>query len=1203
MKQKQLSLTQRYAIESGLTLMTGIQALVRLPLDQMRADRAKSLNTGAFISGYRGSPLGGYDLELHRNKNLLEQYNVRFQPGINEELGATAVWGSQQVNLFEGATVDGVCGIWYGKSPGVDRSTDVFRHGNAAGSSEKGGVLVVVGDDHGCKSSSYPGQSEFAFVDVQIPVLNPADVQEVLDYGRYGIELSRYSGCWVAMITLSENMDSAAVVNVDEHRLRISHPANHQLPSGGVNIRLNDSPLAQEERLWRYKRPAALAFCRENKLNKIVIDNPEAILGIVTAGKAHLDMMQALDDLGIDIAKAKRLGIRLYKVGMTYPLDIEGIKSFARGLDYLFVVEEKRSLMEVQLKEELYNVEIYDPHFPKIIGKLDSHDNPLMPAYGELSPKIIAKVLVQALPNGYRDESIEKRLCVLESNEKLGDDMTLAADRTPFFCSGCPHNTSTKVPDGSRALAGIGCHYLVQNMDRNTQTFTQMGGEGVSWIGQSHFTETEHVFVNLGDGTYFHSGVLAIRAAVAAKVNITYKILFNDAVAMTGGQPHDGALRPDLIVNQVLAEGVTRVALVMDDINKYHGVLAFPREVEIYHRDDLDDVQREFRKEKGVTCIVYDQMCATELRRKRKRHLLPPVAEKVVINAEVCEGCGDCSEQSNCIAVEPLETPLGVKRQINQTSCNQDFSCVKGFCPSFVTVIGKPKRGADDANSVNGIVQLKKPKLDHMKIIALGESLPKLANASLESPWNILVAGIGGTGVVTVSALLLTAAFLEGKIGTTLDQTGLAQKGGAVYSHIRLAYKKEDLHTVRIPEASASVLVACDIVAAVHEPFCLSKLDRETTQAVVNTHLVPTSHFVLGEVPVLDSSDYQRRVERRVNATSFVNAHKIVEALFGTTTSLNIFMLGVAYQQGGIPLDVSSLYQAIELNGVAVDENKAAFNAGRLAVGDASALEEVSSGVIAERHLSKDNKDLGDSSDIDELINDRYTRLSDYQNRRYADQYLSLVQRVKIAENATLSGSSKLVRAVAINAYQLMAYKDEYEVARLYTNGKFMQKLKETFEGNVKLQFHLAPPIFSRPNHAGVTKKMLFGGWVYPLFNILAQFKFLRGTVFDVFGYNVERKTERASIKKYLATVDVLLKDLRSDNIALASKIAALPADIRGYGHIKMRNFDRVKPRWDAMLDHYSKGHTSYHTIDDGAENAAREVVQIIRFPNGNLPG
>ena len=1148
--QKKPSLQERFTASSGHVLLSGIQALVRLPMEQMRRDRARQLKTGTFISGYRGSPLGGYDMQLSKNRALLEELNIHFQPGVNEELGATAVWGSQQVNLFDDANVDGVCGIWYGKTPGVDRSNDAFRHGNAAGSSRHGGVLVVAGDDHGCKSSTYPGQSEFAFVDMHMPILNPSSIQEVLDYGLYGFELSRFSGCWVAMIALSENMDSLANVWVDPERIQIQCPEDVELPDGGLNIRLQDMPMQQEERLWRYKRPAALAFCRRNRLNKVVLENPDAKLGIVTAGKAHLDFMQALQDLGIDEARAKQLGIRVFKVGMTYPLDIQSIREFARDLEYLFVVEEKRSLIEVQLKEELYNIEVVDPHFPRIIGKLDPRDNPLLPTYGELSPGIIADVLLKLIPEARNYDSVQHRAEVLDQINKLCEQPGVESKRGAFFCSGCPHNTSTKVPAGSRALAGIGCHYMAQNMERETYTFSQMGGEGVSWIGQSRFTETQHVFVNLGDGTYFHSGILAIRASIAAKVNITYKILYNDAVAMTGGQPVDGELGPDLIAKQVLAEGVKRLIWVMDDVHKYHGRLDVPAGVEVRSRDDMDAIQRELREVKGTTCILYDQPCANELRRKRKRGLIEEPCSRVFINDLVCEGCGDCSVESNCISVEPLETEFGTKRKINQTSCNKDFSCIKGFCPSFVTVEGG---------------SIKKVSEHDIDFTALTATLPEPAMLPLRLVHNILVAGIGGTGVVTVGALLSMAAHIEGKSVTTLDQTGLAQKGGAVYSHIRIANEAAQLHAVRISEASADVLLACDLVAASEVVTCLSRLHSNRTSAVVNTHHMPTSAFVMGKAIANETRQIINLISGHSKNIELVDGYSLSERALGAATTSNIFMLGYAWQKGLLPVQKHTLYQAIELNAVAVEENVQAFNLGRLAAVDLGKLQ----GLLG----SEANTLSAPETDLQHMVDRRASFLVDYQNQSYSDRYRYMVEQVGKVEQTLAVNSDELSRAVARYAFKLMAYKDEYEVARLHTSDEFRQKVEQTFTGNYRLHYHLAAPVLSPLDAStGIARKRRFGPWMQWVFRLIVPFKVLRGTALDIFSYTEERRCERDLIERYFSTVEQILEKLNKDNYQFACRIARLPEQIKGYGQVKMQSIREVEPRWQNMLGSYSSG-------------------------------
>ncbi|MCW8128170.1 indolepyruvate ferredoxin oxidoreductase family protein [Microbulbifer halophilus] len=1145
---RQVSLDDRYTTLKGHVLLSGIQALVRLPIDQMRMDRERGLNTATFISGYRGSPLGGYDQQLTRAKKHLDEYNIRFVPGVNEELAATSVWGSQQVGLFDGAEVDGVCGIWYGKTPGVDRSGDAFRHGNAAGSSPQGGALIIAGDDHGCKSSSYPGQSEFAFVDMHIPVLNPATVQEVLDYGHYGLELSRFSGCWVAMITLAENMDSSSTVEVDPERVQFTYP-DVERPEGGLNIRKQDNPLEQEERLWRYKRPAALAFARANRLNRVVLDNPGATLGIVSTGKAHLDLMQALEDMGIDEQQARELGIRILKVGMSYPLDVPGIQKFARGLDYLLVLEEKRSLMEVQLKEELYNVHLKDPHFPRILGKVDENDRPLMPMYGELSPAVVVQVLGKVLSDKCQaasqlGERARHRLMRLDKlAERISRQAGSSVSRLPMFCAGCPHNRSTKVPEGSRALAGIGCHYMAQWLDRETYTFTQMGAEGVNWVGQAPFTSEKHVFVNIGDGTYFHSGILAIRASVAARVNITYKILFNDAVAMTGGQPHDGELHPDLICRQVLSEGVEKVVLVMDDTGKYKGALTFPEQVEIRHRDHMPVVMEELRETEGCTVIIYDQTCATELRRKRKRGLLPKAEGRPFINDLVCEGCGDCVQQSSCIAVEKVDTALGDKRRINQTSCNQDMSCVNGFCPSFVTVKGgklAKRAGVGDV------------------LCTEAAKLPQPELPQLDEPFNLLVTGVGGTGVVTLGALLAMAAHIEGKACSTLDQTGLAQKGGAVYSHVRFAAEPQALQAVRISDGRADALLACDLIAAGNLAACLAKLDETHSRAVVNTHLSPTAASVLGREDSHSPQAILDTLSDTVKALDSVEGHRLTSAALGDTLAANIFMLGFAWQKGLLPLGEEALLQTIELNGVAVEANLQGFAAGRLAAADRAALDALLSDSRSEPKLPQG---------LEEVVAHRSEHLAGYQNDALARRYRALVDRVKDAEILKVPGSEALAEVVARYYAKLLAYKDEYEVARLYTDGRFAESLKENFAGDFELEFNMAPPLIAPFDKAlGRPRKLKFGGWMYRAFGLLAKLKGLRGTPFDIFGYTAERKMERALIGEYEQLVDRVIGELDGSNHAAAIELLSYPDAIRGYGQVKEASLEKAKQLREAAL-------------------------------------
>ncbi|MGA8381665.1 MAG: indolepyruvate ferredoxin oxidoreductase family protein, partial [Stellaceae bacterium] len=826
---KAVTLDDKYVLDRGRVYLTGTQALVRLPLMQRQRDVAAGLNTGCFISGYRGSPLGGLDQALWGARRFIEKNHIRFQPAINEELGATAIWGSQQLGLFPGAKYDGVFAMWYAKGPGVDRSGDALKHGNAAGSAPHGGVLLLAGDDHTCKSSTLAHQSEYAFMDASIPVLNPSGVQDILDLGLYGWAMSRYSGCWIAFKTIAETVDSSASVDIAPERTNIVLPEDFEMPPGGLNIRWPDQPLDQEYRLHKYKLYAALAFARANRLDRIVIDSPYPRFGIVTTGKSYLDVRQALDDLGIDEAHAAEIGIRLYKVAMSWPLEREGIRHFAEGLEEILVVEEKRAVIENQFKEQLYNWR--EDVRPRVIGKFDENRNWILPSNGELTPAQIARVIAQRIARFYTSPRIAERLAFLEAKERqLGGNVVPFA-RTPYFCSGCPHNTSTKVPEGSRALAGIGCHYLAQFMDRSTATFTQMGGEGVPWIGQAPFTETPHVFANLGDGTYTHSGVLAIRAAIAAKVNITYKLLFNDAVAMTGGQPSDTGLTPQILTRQLAAEGVGRIVVVTDEPDKYPPGADFAAGVAVRHRDDLDEVQRDLRQIAGVTAIVYDQTCAAEKRRRRKRGRFPDPAKRVFINDLVCEGCGDCSKTSNCLSVVPVETEFGRKRAIDQSSCNKDYSCVEGFCPSFVTVHGGG---------------LKKGRAGAFGEAGLGEDglppLPEPAHPALDEPYGILVTGVGGTGVVTIGALLGMAAHLEGKGCTILDMTGLAQKGGAVYSHVRIAREPGEIHAVRIAAGNARLLLGCDLVVSASAD-ALSKLEPGHSRAIVNSHEIITGDF------------------------------------------------------------------------------------------------------------------------------------------------------------------------------------------------------------------------------------------------------------------------------------------------------------------------------------------------------------------------
>jgi len=1139
-----VSLDDKYLLDKGRVFLTGIQALVRLPLMLKARDRAAGLNTAGFISGYRGSPLGGYDQALWKIKPLLKENDIHFEPGINEDLAATAVWGSQQLNMYEGANYDGVFGIWYGKGPGVDRTGDVFRHANSNGTSKFGGVLALAGDDHGIVSSTVAHQSEHGFMGWMMPVLHPASVQEVLDYGLLGIAMSRFSGLWVGFKCVSETIEGGASVYVDPDRIQIKFP-DIELPEGGLNIRGNDNRFDQEVRLNEHKIYAARAFARANNLDKIVMDSPKRRFGIVTTGKAYLDVRQALRDLGIDDSQAADIGLTVYKVGMPWPLDPQGVRNFAEGLEEVLVVEEKRALVENQMKEQLYN---WDTGVrPRIIGEFDDEGEHILPSAGELTPARVARVIAARIRRFHTSEQIEDRLAFLDRKEKQLDQSPAKISRTPFYCSGCPHNRSTVVPEGSRAVAGIGCHFMVTWMDRNTNEFTQMGGEGVPWVGQQHFTKEKHIFANLGDGTYHHSGLLAIRQAIAAKANITYKILYNDAVAMTGGQPLDTQLTPWQIAQQVAGEGAVAIRVVSDEPNKYPSNIEWPKGTTFHHRDDLDFIQKSMRVIEGVSVLIFDQTCAAEKRRRRKRGTFPDPAKRVMINDLVCEGCGDCSVKSNCISVEPLETEFGRKRSINQSSCNKDFSCVNGFCPSFVTIEG----GA-----------LRKPAKSSKDDPAAGLSMPVIKE--INQPYRILITGIGGTGVVTIGALMSMAAHLEGKGVSVLDQAGLAQKGGAVTSHIHIAPTPEDINAVRIPAGRADLLIGCDMVVA-GSYDSLAKLDVGIAKAVVNAHPAPTMDFTLNPdapFPVQSTLDHIQAAVGKEDC-HLINASNIATTLMGDAIATNLFMLGYAFQMGFVPLSMDALMKAIELNGVAIEANKKAFSWGRAMANDPDS-------VIAEvANLSGPKGFMKPSDDLDEMIARRKQFLIDYQDAAYARRYESLINKIKAKEAEVVKGSDTLSKAVVKSLFKFMAYKDEYEVARLYTDTGFMDKVDRMMEGDYQVKYHLAPPLFAKKDpNTGELKKSEYGPWVKKAFEILPRFKFLRGTAFDPFGYLAERKEERQLIKQFEQTLSIIIDNLNNDTYPLAVEIAELPMKVRGYGHVK-----------DKAIKHYQSEHQHLMTM------------------------
>ena len=1145
---RQVSLDDKYDLTKDQVFVTGYQALIRLCLMQKERDRRAGLNTAGYVSGYRGSPLGGLDQQFMRAQKFLAPNDIVFHPGLNEDLAATALWGTQQAELRGEGRFDGVFGIWYGKGPGVDRTGDVFRHANFAGSSRRGGVLALMGDDHTAESSTTAHQSEYHFVDVMMPILNPAGVQEIIDYGLYGFAMSRYCGVWSALKCMHETVEATAVVDGSLDRVKIVIPTDFTMPPEGLNIRLRDTVLGQEARLYDYKRDAMLAFIRANKLNKVITSGgANAKIGIITTGKAYLDVRQALDELGIDEVRCNELGLRIFKIGCPWPIPRDELVDFAKGLDLIIVVEEKRALIEVQVREELYGT----ANQPICIGKKDERGNWLFPIKGALDPNDVAITIGDRILARRNDDAIAMKVSRLKQAQHSLAELQDVAQRTPYFCSGCPHNTSTVVPDGMRAYAGIGCHYMAQWMDRNTLGYTHMGGEGANWIGEAPFSSRDHVFQNLGDGTYNHSGYMAIRAAIAAGTNITYKILYNDAVAMTGGQTHEGTLTVPMIAQQVAAEGVKHIAVVSDEPDKYPSGIAWPNGITFHHRDDLDAVQREIAMVPGTSVLIYDQTCAAEKRRRRKRGKFPDPDKRVIINELVCEGCGDCGVKSNCVSVQPLQTEWGRKRTIDQSSCNKDYSCVKGFCPSFVTVHGgKPKKGAAVAEGEVG-------------------TLPDPELPTIGKSYGIIVTGIGGTGVVTIGGVLGMAAHLEDKGVGIIDMAGLAQKGGAVYSHIRIANSPDDIHAIRMAAGGADLVLGGDIVVAGNKKV-LAAVKHGATQMIINT-----AEFLPGDFARdADFSLPTERLKRAIvsaagsDGVSFIDATRLATALLGNSIAGNIFMVGYAFQKGAIPLSAESIEKAIEMNGEAVAMNQAAFRWGRRAALDAAAVENE----IPTPASRDENRRLSES--LDEMIERRVAFLTDYQNAVYARRYSNLVARVREAEQTKAPGSTGLTEAVARNLFKLMAYKDEYEVARLFTDGTFQKQIESTFEpGSMRFEFHLAPPLLARVDKTtGEPKKMSFGPWMLRLFGMLKRFKTLRGTAFDPFGYSAERQTERQLIADYEALVSELLPQLNADNHPLAVGLAVIPEKIRGFGHVKARNLKAAKADEAALLEQFRSG-------------------------------
>jgi indolepyruvate ferredoxin oxidoreductase len=1134
---RQVAIDDKYLADKATVLMSGTQALVRLPLLQKALDKAAGLNTGGYISGYRGSPIGGYDQALWQVQKLLDENNIVFEPGVNEDIAATAVWGTQQLAETPDVTVDGVFAIWYGKAPGIDRSCDPLKHGNFGGTHPNGGVLVVAGDDHGGKSSTLAAQSERALMHCGIPILAPANVQDCLDFGAAGFAMSRYSGLYTGFKATNETLELTATVDVDMARYQFVCPDKGELPEEGVHfVSTHIDRLRSDVVVSRYRMPLVHKFVRANGLNRVLLDAPKRKLGIVTAGKATQDVMQALSKLGLDKDRAAALGVSVFQIGCVWPLEPEGLKAFAQDHDELLFVEEKRAVVEPQATSILYNI----ADAPRITGKYDESGNSLLADDIQLTQSDVALAIFQRLLRAeVADEALRERAEAIRSEQAFSANNPDAdISRSPFFCSGCPHNSSLKKPDGSYSAGGIGCHSMALYHHDYMMPNTHMGGEGGQWIGLAHFTNLPHIFQNMGDGTYYHSGLLAIRAASASGQNITYKILFNDAVAMTGGQPVEGNLSVGEITHQVLAEGAKECVVVTDRPELYGAESALAPGVKVHHRDDLMEIQDRLRKVSGLTVLIFEQTCAAEKRRRRKRGKFPDPAKRMFINSAVCEGCGDCSVQSNCVSLVPKETELGRKRAVDQSSCNKDYSCVKGFCPSFVTVLGGEPRKPEKAE--------------------LGASLfadiPEPIHPVIDGSYGVMISGIGGTGVVTVGAVLAMAAHLEHKQSSVFDMTGLSQKNGAVYSHLRIAETRDKIGSQRLGAGEADLVLAFDMVAAQSTEPQLA-INQSKSKIVANTMVLPTAGFQKNPDMQFNSRELLERFIGMVgNEAVFpLDASGLGQTLSGDSIAANMMLVGYACQLGLIPLSVAAIERAIEINGVAIKFNIEAFNLGRLCAHAPAKIDALLSSVGNTAPIKRLEK-------LDEIVAHRHALLENYQDASYADRYKFLVDSVIEADSRFAEKNQALSKAVAHYGAKLMAYKDEYEVARLYTSPAFMKQLKETFQGDMKLKFNLAPPLLSKTDrYSGLPIKKEYGGWMLWSFKFLAKLKFLRGTALDIFGYTAERKLERSLIEEYFAAVAKLLSALDADNYDTAVEIASLPEHIRGFGHVKERHLTSVR--------------------------------------------
>ncbi|WMS41762.1 indolepyruvate ferredoxin oxidoreductase family protein [Acuticoccus sp. MNP-M23] len=1153
-----ITLDDRYENDREKVYLTGIQTIIRIAIDRRRLDIAAGLKTGAFVSGYRGSPLGGVDQEFVRNASRLDPLGIRFQPGVNEELGATAVWGTQKVGLHgKGSDYDGVFGLWYGKAPGVDRAGDVLKQANASGTARHGGVLALCGDDLLAKSSVIAAQSEFALQHFEIPFFNPADLQDFLDYGLHGLALSRFAGNWTGLICVADTMDASGLVNVDLQRLSLT------LPEGADPRRENDlnrplllaTRLETEHLLREIRLPAVGAYVRANGLDRVVFGTERARIGFVATGKAYRDLRQAFDLLGIDEVRARALGIAVYKVAMPWPLETQNLRAFARGKERLLVVEHKRAFMEPQIRDALYSLP--DGQRPAVYGKRTPAGEPCLSDVLELKPQDLVHAILRVVPGLEDDPAMAAVSRNLMERAAWAAGHAEGGQRTAYFCAGCPHSASTRTPEGARALPGIGCHAMTEINGNTTDGQIAMGGEGATWVGQAPFSRDTHVFVNMGDGTYYHSGILAIRQAVAADVSITYRILFNDAVAMTGGQAHDGPLDVGDIVRQVAAEGVPRIAVLSEEPDRFgHGDI--PRGVPVHHRDALKAVQAEFATESGVSVIVFDQTCAAEKRRRRKKGEAPDPPRRVFINERICEDCGDCSVQSNCIAVEPLDTQFGTKRTINQSSCNKDTSCVKGFCPSFALIEGADPRRAAGAR---------------VDIDALAAALPAPQVPTLTAMYNVLITGIGGFGVTTVGAVLAMAGHIDGITASTLDMTGLAQKNGPVTSHVRFAPAGMDIEGPRVPIGTLDTLIASDMLVACNADS-LSMTAPGRTLTVVNTKVQPTAEFVMKRVLSFDETRMTRTLREASRHTEAVDAAHLAAQLFGDQIFMNMLLVGAAFQHGGLPLSEDAILQAIRLNGAAVTTNIAAFRAGRILAADPQAI------------LQAAGERPGVAPmDLDARIAFLADELVAYQNAAYADRFRKALAPLIAADKAAGQGERRLTRTAADALYKAMAYKDEYEVARLYGDPAYWARLKAEFETPSRIRILLAPPgLFGVDAATGRPAKRTFGPWIFPVLRVLARLKGLRGTPFDPFGKSAERRAERALIDLVCGDVALVARSVGTAPYGLLCELVKVAAAIKGFGPVKDENRAAAMKRRDALLAQLDRAR---HPAPDGAEQAA----------------